>query len=152
MFWSPWQHARQTRKINIQEILQASAGKLSIRALRKRNEGYRDFRGTNVLYKRSNSINNYSKTKTNWQLWAGHWQLWAGHWQLRAELKPSSTMPNFHIRAVFFVMDSIILHIILKVNKLNLFHSNTISIVLVFDICSFLMPRPQLPVCFGFSI
>ena len=46
----------------------------------------------------------YSKTK-NWQLWA--------------ELKPSSTMPNFHIRAVFFVRDSIIL----KVNKLNLFHS-----------------------------
>ena len=33
----------------------------------------------------------YSKTKTNWQL--------------RAELKPLSTMPNFHIRAVFFVMD-----------------------------------------------
>ena len=25
--------------------------------------------------------------------------------QLRAELKPSSTRPNFHIRAVFFVMD-----------------------------------------------
>ena len=51
----------------------------------------------------------YSKTKTNWQLWA--------------ELEPSSTMPNFHKRSVFFVMDSIILHIILKVNKLNLFHS-----------------------------
>ena len=51
----------------------------------------------------------YSKTKTNWQLWA--------------ELKPSSTMPNFHIPAVFFVIDSIILHIILKVNKLNVFHS-----------------------------
>ena len=42
---------------------------------------------------------------------------------MRAELKPSSTMPNFHIRAVFFVMDSMILHIILKVNKLYLFHS-----------------------------
>ena len=40
------------------------------------------------------------------------------NWQLRAELKPSSTMPNFHIRALFFVMDSKILHI-LKVNKLN---------------------------------
>ena len=51
----------------------------------------------------------YSKTKTNWQL--------------RAELEPSSAMPNFRMRAVFFVMDSIILHIILKVNKLNLFHS-----------------------------
>ena len=50
----------------------------------------------------------YSKTKTNWQL--------------RAELKTSSTMQNFHIRALFFVMDSTILHIILKV-KLNLFHS-----------------------------
>ena len=56
----------------------------------------------------STATHNYSKTKTNWQL--------------RAELKPSSTMPNFHISAVFFVMDSIILHIILKVKKLNLFH------------------------------
>ena len=26
------------------------------------------------------------------------------------------------------------------------------SIVLVFDICSFLMPRPQVPACFGFTI
>ena len=38
------------------------------------------------------------------------------------QIKPSSTMPNFHIRAVFFVMDSIMLLILLKVNKLNLFH------------------------------
>ena len=55
------------------------------------------------------NFSSYSKTKTNWQF--------------RAELKPSSTMPNFHIRAVFFVMESTILHIILKVNKLNLLHS-----------------------------
>ena len=51
----------------------------------------------------------YSKTKKSWQLWADH--------------EPSYTMPNFYIRAVFFVMGSIILHMILKVNKLNLFHS-----------------------------
>ena len=83
-------------------------------------------------------VGHYSKTKTNWQF--------------RAELKPSSAMPNFHIRDVFFLMDSIILHIILKVNKLNLFIAFYISIVLIFDICSFLMPRPQLPVSFGFTI
>ena len=61
------------------------------------------------MYWHTRKKNCYSKTKTNWQLWA--------------ELEPSSTMPNFHIRAVFFVMDRIILHIILKVNKLNLSHS-----------------------------
>ena len=54
-----------------------------------------------VLYR----LSVYSKTKTSWHLWAEH--------------EPSFTMPNFHIRAVFFVMDSIILN----VNKLNLSHS-----------------------------
>ena len=34
----------------------------------------------------------YSKNKTSWQLWAAH--------------EASSTMPNFHLRAVFFVMES----------------------------------------------
>ena len=34
----------------------------------------------------------YSKTKTSWHLWA--------------EPEISSTMPNFHLRAVFFVMES----------------------------------------------
>ena len=34
----------------------------------------------------------YSKTKTSWHLWAEH--------------DLSSTMPNFHLRAVFFVMES----------------------------------------------
>ena len=58
-----------------------------------------------------NTTTSYSekKKKKNWQMWA--------------ELEESSTMPNFHLCAVYFVMDSIILHIILKVNKLNLFHS-----------------------------
>ena len=72
-------------------------------------------------------------------------------------------MPNYHISAVFFVMDSIILHIILKVNKLNCSIAFYISIVLVFDIiCQILtrnehimfisyVPRSQLPVCFGFT-
>ena len=35
---------------------------------------------------------NYIKTKTNWHLWAAH--------------EISSTMPNFHLRAVLFVMQS----------------------------------------------
>ena len=34
----------------------------------------------------------YSKTKTSWQLWAEHEAL--------------SAVPNFHLRAVFFVMES----------------------------------------------
>ena len=34
----------------------------------------------------------YSKTKASWHLWAEH--------------EASSTMPNFHLRAVFFVMES----------------------------------------------
>ena len=34
----------------------------------------------------------YSKTKTSWHLWAEH--------------EASSTMPNFHLRGVFFVMES----------------------------------------------
>ena len=37
-------------------------------------------------------IPNYSKIKTSWHLWA--------------EYEASSTMPNFHLRAVFFVMES----------------------------------------------
>ena len=35
---------------------------------------------------------NYSKTKTSWHLWEEH--------------EASLTMPNFHLRAVFFVMES----------------------------------------------
>ena len=35
---------------------------------------------------------NYSKTKTSWHFWS--------------ENEVSSTMPNFHLRAVFFVMES----------------------------------------------
>ena len=38
------------------------------------------------------SFIDYSKTKTSWHLWAEH--------------EASSTMPNFHLRAVFFVMES----------------------------------------------
>ena len=34
----------------------------------------------------------YSKKKKNWHLWAVH--------------EASYTMPNFHLRAVFFVMES----------------------------------------------
>ena len=37
-------------------------------------------------------MDNYSKTKTSWHLWAEH--------------EVSSTMPIFHLRAVFFVMES----------------------------------------------
>ena len=42
----------------------------------------------------SSTIADYSKTKTSWHLWAEH--------------EVSSTLPNFHLRAVFFVMESII--------------------------------------------
>ena len=37
-------------------------------------------------------MSRYSKTKTSWHLWAEH--------------ESSSTMPNFNLRAIFFVMKS----------------------------------------------
>ena len=37
-------------------------------------------------------LRHYSKNKTSWHLWAKH--------------EVSSTVPNFHLRAVFFVMES----------------------------------------------
>ena len=45
-----------------------------------------------IMYRWVKRIQNYSKTKTKWHLWAGH--------------EVSSTMPNFYLRAVFFVMES----------------------------------------------
>ena len=54
-------------------------------------------------------MHGYSKNKTSWPLWAEH--------------GASSEVPNFHLRSVFFVMQSNITYNLIKVNKLNMFNS-----------------------------
>ena len=83
-------------------------------------------------------VGDYSKTKTSWHLWAEH--------------EASLTRPNFHLRAVFFVMESnIAYNLESEYIEYVLYHFILVHISDLTHV-HFLCSAQQVPACFGFTI